>query len=128
MTTPNFPALRRYVDSTLTATGLLQKVEGMVMDEETLEYVPAYSHVFTGPVLVYATVSQPETPTAGGAEYTVTDYTVVFPQETPAEVGHVLTITDAPEAPESVGAVYRISAAPRTTWAVARVCYAEVTQ
>ncbi|MCM3554001.1 DUF6093 family protein [Janibacter melonis] len=125
---PNLVALRQYVDSTLTATGILRRPGELVMDPETLEYVQSFEDVYAGPVLVYATVQPPERPEAGGNVYTVTDYTVVLPQQTAVEIGDVLTVTDAPDAPESVGAAFRISAAPRTTWAVARVCYAEVTE
>lgn len=124
----NLASLRKYVDTTLTATAKLQKVEGMVMDPDTLEYVPAYVNVYEGPVLVYAGIAEPNRPEAGGATYTVTAYTVVLPKETPVEVGHVLTVLAAPEAPETVGSVLRISSAPRQTWQVARVCYAEITQ
>ena len=124
----NLTSLRKYVDTTLTATATLQKVGDMVMDPETLEYVPEYIDVYEGPVLIYAGISDPERPEAGGATYTVTAYTVVLPKETPVEVGHVLTVLEAPEAPETAGAVLRIASAPRQTWQVARVCYAEITQ
>lgn len=124
----NLASLRKYVDTTLTATAKLQKVEDMVMDPDTLEYVPAYLDIYEGPVLVYAGISAPDRPEAGGATFTVTAYTVVLPRETPVEVGHVLTVLAAPEAPETVGAVLRIASAPRQTWQVARVCYAEIAQ
>ena len=124
----NLSSLRQYVDTTLTATGKLQRPGGIGVDPETGADVPILDDIFTGSVLVYANIAEPDNPEAGGATFTVTTYTVILPKETLVDVGDVLTVTAAPEAPESVGAVFRITAAPRQTWQVARICHAQMTE
>lgn len=120
----NLTSLRQYVDQTLTATGTLGTTE-RVMDPVTLEYVDTFVPAWTGRLLAYPRDLAADV-VVGGAEYTVSRYVVLLPEDAPVEIGHRLVITDSPDAPALTELDFTIVDAPVSAWGVARQCVAEV--
>lgn len=122
---PNLTTLRQYVDTTMTATGELGHVE-REMDPVTLEYVDVFVPDWMGRLLMYPRDLDGREIVAGGAEYTVTKYTVVLPEDAPVSIGQTLLVTDSADAPALTNLKFTIVDAPVTTWSVARQCVADV--
>ncbi len=121
----NLTSLRQYVDQTLTTTGTLGTIE-RVMDPITLEYVDTLVPVWTGRLLAYPRDLAFESVVVGEAEFTISRYVVLLPEDAPVEIGHRLVFTDSPDAPELTELAFTIVDAPVSAWGVARQCVAEV--
>lgn len=125
MTVARTRELARFVDTTLTCQGALGTVETGTDDWgfTVTEFVPTWS----GRCMIYARDLDPRQVVAGEQSYTITRYTVVLPPDAPVEVGDLLRITSAPDAPDMTDLDYRIVDAPHNAWNIARMCVAETT-
>lgn len=122
---PRVNELARYIESTMTCTGLVKRVIRVDTDPMTGQTVPVYEDVYAGPCLVYAHSNEAQVVNIVGTTPTVSRYAVILPAGAPIQIGDVFTATSSPLAPELEGVLLRITDTPLNSWQAALTCTAE---
>lgn len=119
--------MRSWISGYLTCEAAVTKTGGpAAWDDATGTYVtPPPIVVWTGRCLVYPQSLDGREVVAGGTEWQINKYVVVFPAGTDVAIGQTLTVTSSPDEPDMTTFDLVLVDVPVDAWSVALQCLAE---
>ncbi len=126
MRPPNMLQMRSWINSTLTCEASIMEPGPDVWDDDLGVYVPGPPvTVWQGRCLVYPQSLDGRRVDAGGTQWQINKYVVVFPAGTDVGLSQTVTVTSSPDEPDLTTFDLVLVDVPVDAWAVARQCLAE---